>query len=103
MLSEVGLFLHRVEGKLPPAKQQLVTKVRQEDGALNGRKMMIVDDDPRNVQALTSLLRKYEMNLVTAENGKDALDKLAKNKDVDVILMDIMMPEMDGYESHACD
>jgi CheY-like chemotaxis protein len=99
LLSEVGLFLHRVEGKLPPAKQQLVTKVRQEDSALIGRKMLIVDDDPRNVQALASLLRKYQMELITAENGKDALDKLAQNKDVDVVLMDIMMPEMDGYEA----
>lgn len=99
LLSEVGLFLHRVEGKLPPEKQQLVTKVRQEDSALVGRKMMIVDDDPRNVQALTSLLRKYQMNLITAENGRDALDKLEKNKDLDVILMDVMMPEMDGYEA----
>jgi signal transduction histidine kinase/CheY-like chemotaxis protein/CHASE3 domain sensor protein len=99
LLSEVGLFLHRVETKLPMVKQQLVTKVRQDDNALVGRKLLIVDDDPRNVDALSSLLKKYQMNLVTAENGRDALEKLDKHKDVDVVLMDIMMPEMDGYEA----
>ncbi len=99
LLSEVGLFLHRVETKLPVAKQQLVTKVRQDDSTLMGRKLLIVDDDPRNVEALTSVLKKYQMSIVTAENGRDALDKLAMNKDVEVVLMDIMMPEMDGYEA----
>lgn len=99
LLSEVGLFLHRVESKLPTTKQQLVTKVRPEDGILVGRKLLIVDDDPRNVDALVSVLRKYRMNLVTAENGRDALEKLSKHKDVEAILMDIMMPEMDGYEA----
>ncbi|MCC6978934.1 MAG: response regulator, partial [Candidatus Melainabacteria bacterium] len=99
LLSEVGLFLHRVESKLPAAKQKLITKVRQEDNTLVGRKMMIVDDDPRNVQALATLLKKYQMNLVTAENGREALDKLDQNKDMDIILMDIMMPEMDGYDA----
>lgn len=99
LLSEVGLFLHRVEGKLPVAKQKLITKVRQEDNTLVGRKMLIVDDDPRNVQALTTVLKKYQMNIVTAENGRDALDKLDQNKDLDIILMDIMMPEMDGYDA----
>lgn len=99
LLSEVGLFLHRVESKLPVAKQKLITKVRQDDNTLVGRKMMIVDDDPRNVQALTTVLKKYQMHLVTAENGRDALDKLDQNKDLDIILMDIMMPEMDGYDA----
>ncbi|MBX9947596.1 MAG: response regulator [Candidatus Obscuribacterales bacterium] len=99
LLSEVGLFLHRVEAKLPITKQQLVTKVRQEDSTLVGRKLLIVDDDPRNVDALISVLRKYQMTLVTAENGRDALEKLSMNKDVEAVLMDVMMPEMDGYEA----
>jgi len=99
LLSEVGLFLHRVENKLPASKQRLITKVRQDDNTLVGRKMLIVDDDPRNVQALVSVLKKYQMHLVTAENGREALEKLDKNKDLDIILMDIMMPEMDGYDA----
>lgn len=99
LLSEVGLFLHRVETKLPATKQQLISKVRQEDSTLIGRKILIVDDDPRNVEALTSVLKKYKMQLITAENGRDALDKLAQNKDVEAVLLDIMMPEMDGYEA----
>jgi len=84
---------------LPLEKQQLVTKVLQEDTSLFGRKLMIVDDDPRNIQALSSLLKRYQMNIVTAENGKEALQTLAEHKDVDAILMDIMMPEMDGYDA----
>lgn len=99
LLSEVGLFLHRVESKLPPDKQQIMSKIRQEDSTLIGRKLLVVDDDPRNVKALSSLLGKYQMDLVTAENGRDALEKLDQNKDVDAVLMDIMMPEMDGYEA----
>lgn len=99
LLSELGLFLHRVETNLPGPRKQVVSKVGQEDVAFVGRKILIVDDDPRNVSALCSALQKYKMNLLTAENGKQALQMLEKHPDMDAVLMDIMMPVMDGYEA----
>lgn len=99
LLSELGLFLHRVETNLPEPKKQALSRAGQEEVAFVGRKILIVDDDPRNVRALCSALKKYNMNLLTAENGKEALKMLEKHPDMDAVLMDIMMPIMDGYEA----
>jgi HAMP domain-containing protein/CheY-like chemotaxis protein/GAF domain-containing protein len=99
LVDETALFLHRVEEKLPPAARELVAQARKEDLALAGKTVLVVDDDFRNIFALTSILERWDMKVVRAENGKEALEMLEKNPDVDIILMDIMMPQMDGYET----
>jgi CheY-like chemotaxis protein len=87
LLDETALFLHRVESKLPTEE------------VLKGKKVLIVDDDMRNIYSLTNVLEEEGMKCYVAENGKVALDMLDKHADIDILLMDIMMPEMDGYEA----
>lgn len=99
LLSEVLLFLHRVEASLPEGKRRMIDSVRQTDHPLAGRKVLIVDDDPRNIAAMKGALQRQNMNLLYAENGKEAIDRLQQNPDVELVLMDMMMPEMDGYEA----
>jgi CheY-like chemotaxis protein len=99
LLDETTLFLHRVESALPPEKQRLLDQLHRSDPTLKGKKALVVDDDIRNIFALTSILERYEMNVQYAENGHDALRILNNNPEIDVVLMDVMMPEMDGYEA----
>jgi CheY-like chemotaxis protein len=99
LLDETTLFLHRVESALPPDKQRLLDRLHRSDPTLTGKKALVVDDDIRNIFALTSILERYEMDVQYAENGHDALKLLNENPDIDVVLMDVMMPEMDGYEA----
>jgi CheY-like chemotaxis protein len=99
LLDETTLFLHRVESALPPEKQRLLDQLHRNDPTLTGKKALVVDDDIRNIFALTSILERYEMEVQYAENGHDALRMLNENPDIDVVLMDVMMPEMDGYEA----
>ncbi|PJB39120.1 MAG: hybrid sensor histidine kinase/response regulator [Deltaproteobacteria bacterium CG_4_9_14_3_um_filter_63_12] len=99
LLDETALFLHRVEAKLPESKQRMLEHARKTDDALVGRKVLLVDDDVRNIFALTSALEREGMQVVYAENGKDGIAMLKKSPGIDVVLMDIMMPEMDGYET----
>jgi CheY-like chemotaxis protein len=99
LLDETALFLHRVEANLPERKQRVLRRIAKNDPQLAERKVLVVDDDLRNIFALTSLLESHKMNVIYAENGKRALQKLEENSDIDVVLMDIMMPEMDGYEA----
>lgn len=99
LLDETTLFLHRVESSLPPEKQRLLDSLHRSDPTLTGKKALVVDDDIRNIFALTSILERYEMDVQYAENGHDALKMLNENPDIDVVLMDVMMPEMDGYEA----
>jgi HAMP domain-containing protein/CheY-like chemotaxis protein/putative methionine-R-sulfoxide reductase with GAF domain len=99
LLDETTLFLHRVESALPPDKQRLLDQLHRSDPTLTGKKALVVDDDIRNIFALTSILERYEMDVQYAENGHDALKMLGENPDIDVVLMDVMMPEMDGYEA----
>jgi CheY-like chemotaxis protein/two-component sensor histidine kinase len=99
LLDETALFLHRVEANLPERKQRVLRRLAKNDPQLAERTVLVVDDDLRNIFALTSLLEGHKMNVLYAENGKRALAKLEENAHIDVVLMDIMMPEMDGYEA----
>ncbi|HEX4355152.1 MAG TPA: response regulator, partial [Polyangiales bacterium] len=98
LLDETALFLHRVEAKLPVAKQQMLRRLSESDPALDGKRVLVVDDDARNLFAITTILEQHAMKLFYAETGAEALRKLDQHE-VDVVLMDIMMPEMDGYEA----
>src|SRR6476469_3859822 len=99
LLDETALFLHRVEANLPEHKRQMLEQLHESDPVLAGKKALIVDDDMRNIYALTSLLERHKMNVLYAESGAEGIDLLQKTPDVDVVLMDVMMPEMDGYEA----
>ncbi|HET9945182.1 MAG TPA: response regulator, partial [Actinomycetes bacterium] len=97
LLDETALFLHRVEAQMPPSRRRMIEHLRDDDAVFEGKKVLIVDDDVRNVFALTSALERHGMAVVYAENGREGIDTLEQNPDVDLVLMDIMMPEMDGY------
>ena len=99
LLDETALFLHRIQENLPEAKRRMLEQLRHADPALAGRTVLIVDDDVRNTFALASVLEQYQMQVVPAENGKDAIEILKGQSGFDVVLMDVMMPEMDGYET----
>jgi len=99
LLDETTLFLHRVEANLPEDKRNMLRKLHSIEAIFEGKNVLIVDDDVRNVFALSSVLEGYRMNIAFAENGREAVELLEKNNDFDLILMDIMMPEMDGYEA----
>src|SRR6185295_10414289 len=77
----------------------MLEQLRKKDPVLDGKKVLIIDDDMRNIFALTSLLERYDMQVMYAENGKDGIELLKNTPDTDVSLVDIMMPEMDGYEA----
>ena len=99
LLDETALFLHRVQANLPTSQQQMIEALHQTDTLLVGKKVLIVDDDVRNIFALTSVLESHQMRVVFAENGRDGIDVLQNAPDIDIVLMDVMMPEMDGYET----
>ncbi|HLA70440.1 MAG TPA: response regulator, partial [Steroidobacteraceae bacterium] len=99
LLDETALFLHRVITDLPEPKQRMIEKLHDSDEPLRDRKVLVVDDDVRNIFALNSLLERHGMNVITATNGQDAIGLLAQHADVSLILTDVMMPEMDGYET----
>jgi CheY-like chemotaxis protein/signal transduction histidine kinase len=99
LLDETALFLHRVEANLPEPTRQLLEQLHQTDTILDGKKVLIVDDDIRNIFAITSALERHKMDVVYAENGRDAIEMLENTPGIDVVLMDVMMPEMDGYEA----
>jgi len=97
LLNDTALFLHRAISAIPEDKHIIVE--RRSDESLSGRKVLIVDDDMRNIFSLTSALEQHGISVVFAENGLEGIEKLKDNPDVDVALIDIMMPEMDGYET----
>jgi CheY-like chemotaxis protein/CHASE3 domain sensor protein len=99
LLDETILFLHRVESKLPKEKQNIIRKLHKTDEVLRNKRVLVVDDDIRNIYSLTNALEEEGVECLTAENGKEALELLNKSDAVDIILMDVMMPEMDGYET----
>ncbi len=99
LLDETALFLHRVVADLPAEKQRMLEKLHRSDEALVGKKVLVVDDDVRNIFALSSVLERRGMSVLTAGTGREAIATLESTKDVAIVLMDIMMPEMDGYET----
>jgi len=99
LLDETALFLHRVVADLPAEKQKMLEWLHRSDDALIGKKVLIVDDDVRNIFALSSVLERRGMAVLTAGTGREAIELLEKTPDLAIVLMDIMMPEMDGYET----
>jgi len=96
LVDEVTLFLHRVEASLPPDQQKLLLQARQRDAVFEGRRILLVEDDVRNIFALSSVLEPLGADIIVTRNGREALDFLARDSAVDIVLMDLMMPEMDG-------
>jgi CheY-like chemotaxis protein len=99
LFDETALFLHRPIAGLLPAKQQMLKRLHQTDEALTGKQVLVVDDDVRNIFALSSVLERHGMRVQSATTGRDAIDLLQQNPNISLVLMDIMMPEMDGYET----
>jgi hypothetical protein len=99
LFDETALFLHRNVARMTEDRRRLVENLHRDGDVLAGKRALIVDDDMRNIFAMTCFLERYEMAITSAENGLDALALLEKGEDFDVILMDIMMPDMDGYET----
>jgi CheY-like chemotaxis protein len=99
LLDETALFLHRVVSDLPQEKQKMLDRLHSSDDALVGKKVLVVDDDVRNIFALSSVLERRGMEVLTAGTGREAITTLESTLDVAIVLMDIMMPEMDGYQT----
>ncbi|HLI23008.1 MAG TPA: response regulator, partial [Stellaceae bacterium] len=99
LLDETALFLHRVVADLPPEKQRMLERLHNSDDDLIGRTVLVVDDDARNIFALSSVLERRGMRVLTASTGREAIAMLDNTPGVAIVLMDIMMPEMDGYET----
>jgi signal transduction histidine kinase/DNA-binding response OmpR family regulator/HAMP domain-containing protein len=99
LLDQAAFFLHRNVAKLPEAKRRLLDDLHASYKVLAGKKVLIVDDDMRNIFALSTVLEEHDMVIVSADNGRDAIKILQQQPDVDIVLMDIMMPEMDGIDT----
>jgi CheY-like chemotaxis protein len=99
LLDETALFLHRVIADLPADKQRMLERLHHSDEVVTGKKVLVVDDDIRNIFALSSMLERHGMHTVVASNGQEAIELIEHSPDLALVLMDIMMPEMDGYET----
>ena len=99
LLDETILCLHRVESRLGPEKQKMIRKLHRSDEILKGKTILLVDDDIRNIYSLTNALEDEAMHCITAETGGKAIEVLKTHTPIDLVLMDIMMPEMDGYQT----
>jgi CheY-like chemotaxis protein/signal transduction histidine kinase len=99
LLDQTALFLHRVEADLPESKKRMLQQIHETDFVLSSKTVLIVDDDPRNVYALTAILEHHKMQVLYAENGPEGIEILKQRPGIDLVLMDIMMPGMDGYET----
>jgi CheY-like chemotaxis protein len=99
LFDETALFLHRVVADLPEQKRGMLDRLNGSNEVLKGRKVLVVDDDARNIFALTTVLENQDMEVLSATNGRQAIEMIQQTPDLGVVLMDIMMPEMDGYET----
>jgi len=99
LLDETALFLHRVIVDLPEEKQAMLEKLHSSKEVLRNRKVLVVDDDARNIFALTSLLENHEVEVISTTSGRSAIELVKTTPDLSLVLMDIMMPELDGYET----
>ena len=99
LVDQTSLFLHRVHKDLPVKMKDIIENIHMSEDVLIGKKVLIVDDDVRNLFALTTALERFGLTVLSAESGKEAIHNLEKEKNIDIVLMDIMMPEMDGYET----
>jgi CheY-like chemotaxis protein len=99
LVDETALFLHRLEAQLPQPTRKLLARLRTADEVFQGKRVLIVDDDIRNVFALASALETRGMKVAFAENGREGIERLREQPDTDLVLLDVMMPEMDGYET----
>jgi len=99
LLDETALFLHRTISNMPKSKQTIINNLHNKEAIFHSKKILLVDDDMRNVFALSKILQERDMEVIKAENGLKALEMLDRRPDIDLVLMDIMMPEMDGYEA----
>jgi CheY-like chemotaxis protein len=99
LLEEAVLHLHINHKDLQPEKRRIIENLRSKEDVLAGKNVLVVDDDVRNLFALTTAFERYNINTITAESGQEAINILSENKSIDMVLMDIMMPEMDGYET----
>ncbi|CAI8727062.1 response regulator [Pseudomonas sp. IT-P291] len=99
LLDEVTLFLHKVESRLSHERQKMLKVARSRDKVFEGRKVLLVDDDVRNIFALTSTLEQKGAVVVIGRNGREAIERLNEVQDIDLVLMDVMMPRMDGFEA----
>ena len=99
LLDETALFLHRVQTRLPEAKRRMIEQVHKSDSVLSGRKVLVVDDDVRNIFAITSALESAQMLVSYAESGQAGIDLLQRETGIEIVLMDVMMPGMDGFEA----
>jgi CheY-like chemotaxis protein len=99
LLDETALFLHRTISNLPKSKQMIINSLHNKEAIFHSKKILLVDDDMRNIFALSKILQERGMEVIKAENGIKALEMLEDHANIDLVLMDIMMPEMDGYEA----
>jgi len=99
LLEQTVLHLHIHPNDLSKEKRGIIENIRKKQDILMGKKVLIVDDDVRNLFALTTVFERFDINILTAESGQQAIDLLNENENIDMVLMDIMMPEMDGYET----
>jgi CheY-like chemotaxis protein len=98
-MDETALCLHWPFAQLSPTKQEILRALYENDDILRGRTVLIVDDDIRNIFAMTSVLEQHAMNVLSAESGPQAIEQLTQNANVEIVLMDIMMPDMDGFDT----
>jgi CheY-like chemotaxis protein len=99
LIDDAALFLHRPMSGLPDSQRAMIGQLHRATAMLAGKKVLIVDDDIRNIFAMTSLLEQHKMTIISAETGRGAIEKLQAHPDVEIVLMDIMMPDMDGYDT----
>ena len=99
LLDETALFLHRVVDDLPARKRKMISRLHDEDFLFQGKKILVADDDMRNVFAISTILEEKGMDIYKAADGQEALDLLDQEPNMDLVLMDVMMPVMDGYEA----